>query len=325
MPAMSMSGFEGDCGGSGGVDMSYSWTPAATGTHCIDTRGSDYDTVVRLFDAECGEETACDDDGSEWIGYASDLTSMVEAEMVAGETVVVVVDAYSSYTTAGSFMLNVTEGGCPDVGTTCTTAEGADGVYDCDENCIEASTLGDGFCDASLECSAFDFDEGDCDVPAIGDECTYGDYGSTGIYNCDLECGSSWSLGSGYACDEVFDCEELDYDMGDCIDIGDECMLDDGTMGIYGCDSMTCVEDSLGDGTCDLALECADFEYDSGDCEAPDIGGACETTDWSGEIVEGILDCSGDCSTYTDWLGDGWCDSIFDCEETDYDGGDCAP
>ena len=57
--------------------------------------GSDYDTVIRVMDS-CDSEIACDDDGSEWITYPSDLTSAVEFEATEGSTLGIVVDAYSS-------------------------------------------------------------------------------------------------------------------------------------------------------------------------------------------------------------------------------------
>ncbi|SVC10069.1 uncharacterized protein METZ01_LOCUS262923, partial [marine metagenome] len=41
----------------------------------------------------------------------------------------------------------------------------------------------------------------------------------------------------------------------------------------------------------------------------------------------GVIDCSGYCIDvwYEDnWVGDNWCDSYFNCEEFDYDGGDCG-
>lgn len=76
----------------------------------------------------------------------------------------------------------------------------------------------------------------------------------------------------------------------------------------------------LGDGECDVFFDCAATGWDGGDCATGGGGsgsGSCPLgeTEW----------CSGfGCSTSA-WIGDGDCDSFFDCAATGWDGGDCAP
>ena len=84
------------------------YTAPATGTYLFDTRGSDFDTVLGLFDGYCGErELDCNDDS---IGLLSEL----EIELDAGQTVTVAVTGH--YGSSGSFQLNIQQlgGGCPD-------------------------------------------------------------------------------------------------------------------------------------------------------------------------------------------------------------------
>jgi len=242
---------------------------------------------------------------------------MFEAEMTDGESVVLVVDSFSSYTTPSTYSVTITEGNCPGAGATCVTEDGTDGVYDCDGIC-GADGSGDDSCDTAFYCEEFEFDGGDCEDPEIGDPCTT-TTGSVGITDCDGACGSEWSLG-GSTCDLMFDCEELEYDMGACLSTGDECTLDDDTAGVYDCSKM-CVADTRGDTTCDDAFDCLDAEYDLGDCEAPLPGEDCTTS--TGGV--GLTACDGSCSSYPGWWGDSICDSIFRCEEMDWDMGACEP
>ena len=53
---------------------------------------------------------------------------------------------------------------------------------------------------------------------------------------------------------------------------------------------------------------------------APTPGDPCTT----GTGGVGMYTCDGACSYWTDWLGDDVCDAIFDCAETEWDGGDCS-
>ncbi|MCK6551504.1 hypothetical protein L6R52_37050, partial [Myxococcota bacterium] len=104
----------GSCGGGGG-ERRYRWSAPHDGTFTFDTLGSTFDTVLYVRDGACdGAELACNDD-------SSGLQSRVDVSLVAGQTVVVWVDAYGAGD-AGDFVLNVTEassptdGGVPDDG-----------------------------------------------------------------------------------------------------------------------------------------------------------------------------------------------------------------
>jgi hypothetical protein len=174
----------------------------------------------------------------------------------------------------------------PDPGFECTMEDGSAGIYGCDGDCW-ADTLEDTTCDEHFDCYALDYDAADCEPPAIGEECTT-EFGSTGVIDCTGLCTSSYSLGSGYACDAYFDCPELGWDEGDCIGPGDECLMEDGTDGVFDCED-NCVADTLGDGSCDLAFECMDAGWDGGDCSAPSCGDT-DLGSATGEVASGTAD-----------------------------------
>ncbi|AUX30570.1 MULTISPECIES: MXAN_6577-like cysteine-rich protein [Sorangium] len=94
---------ESSCGGEDAPDAAYSFTAPEAGTYTIDTYGSEFDTVLAVFDGSCeGEELACNDDVvlDDWFDAASELTVSLEA----GQTVVIVVDGYLE---SGHFELNI--------------------------------------------------------------------------------------------------------------------------------------------------------------------------------------------------------------------------
>ena len=164
--------------------------------------------------------------------------------------------------------LGFDEGDCLDTLDSCTLDDGSAGVYDCDVVC-SADTTGDGTCDDAFNCSSASYDSGDCEAPGPGEECTYESFGYeySGIVDCSGTCGSSSLYADGSYCDEQFNCEELGWDGGDCIDSGDACTLGDGSDGVYDCD-MTCAVDTSGDDSiCDDAFNCGAFDYDGGACE----------------------------------------------------------
>lgn len=92
----------GSCGGDAAPDHAFAFTASEDGLYTFDTNGSDFDTVLYVLDgAECGApEIACDDDGGDSV--QSELTVQLDA----GQTVVVVVDGYSS--NSGGFSLSTT-------------------------------------------------------------------------------------------------------------------------------------------------------------------------------------------------------------------------
>jgi hypothetical protein len=80
-------------------DYVFEWTAPAAGAYTIDLAGSDYDTVLYVQDAACGgDELACNDDS---IG----LASLVDVNLAADQTVVIVISGYSG--SVGNFTLNI--------------------------------------------------------------------------------------------------------------------------------------------------------------------------------------------------------------------------
>ena len=91
--------FEGDCGRTGGGDLSFTWSAPADGCYAIDTLDSDYDTVLRLFASCDSDELSCNDD-------YSDLTSQLSFSASTGDGYVIVVDAYSRKD-SGTYSLDI--------------------------------------------------------------------------------------------------------------------------------------------------------------------------------------------------------------------------
>ncbi|MBT3223227.1 MAG: hypothetical protein HN348_29485, partial [Proteobacteria bacterium] len=77
-------------------------------------------------------------------------------------------------------------------------------IEDCNGDCIDASYLGDAYCDSELDCLAYSFDDGDCSGCPSGE-----------IDDCNGNCVNAAWLGDGI-CDANLDCQALNYDDGDC-------------------------------------------------------------------------------------------------------------
>ena len=130
---------------------------------------------------------------------------------------------------------NVDDGSCEfnDCNTAYYQENYGEMILDCDGNCAPLSWVADGFCDdgawaildeegnqvpINLYCAELNFDEGDCE--AIDEGCTPGL-----IEDCNGICAPVGWLGDGF-CDDgsyeyngnpiFFDCEEFDFDNGDC-------------------------------------------------------------------------------------------------------------
>jgi hypothetical protein len=134
---------------------------------------------------------------------------------------------------------NVDDGSCEfnDCNTAYYQENYGEMILDCDGNCAPVSWIADGFCDdgawaildeegnqvpINLYCVELNFDEGDCE--AIDEGCTPGL-----IEDCNGICAPAGWLGDGF-CDDgsyeyngnpiFFDCEEFDFDNGDCVGQG---------------------------------------------------------------------------------------------------------
>ena len=100
--------------GHAGPDSSHVWSPSSSGVYCINTDGSDFDTVLSIWDSACVAEIECnDEDGLTDLpaptgGRSSAITFDADASM----SYVLVVDGlkFNSY---GNYVLNVVAGPCP--------------------------------------------------------------------------------------------------------------------------------------------------------------------------------------------------------------------
>jgi hypothetical protein len=101
----------------GGQDVVYQYTPAATITVDIDLCASAFDTKVYVYEDACpdpGSPIACNDD---FCGPTTFMSFLSGVTLSAGHTYYIVVDAYSGFD-CGTYILDIREGvpppGCPD-------------------------------------------------------------------------------------------------------------------------------------------------------------------------------------------------------------------
>jgi hypothetical protein len=216
---------------------------------------------------------------------------------------------------------------------TCDDSE----VMGCEGGCYESIWVGNSYCEEGLNCEEFGYDGGDCDTCGNGwcgpnennstcsEDCTEVQCESGKIETCDGLCVNSEdeiSLGDG-ECNVTFGCEAWNWDGGDCCPAGEAKDCYDG------CASVAWV----GDGECQTNFGCVEWDFDDGDC----IGcgdGECGT----GETLENCpedcapptcadneqLGCDWECYPKV-WFGDDNCDPQFQCEEAEWDSGDCCP
>jgi hypothetical protein len=90
------------CGfSSSAPDVVYNFTAPADGTYIFDTFGSSFNTILHVLDHDCaGSVLACNDD-------AGGAQSRLNVELLAGQTVNVVVDGYAAST--GDYVLSVNQ------------------------------------------------------------------------------------------------------------------------------------------------------------------------------------------------------------------------
>jgi hypothetical protein len=92
-------------------DASHIWNPPSSGVYCINTDGSEFDTVLSIWDGDCEEELECDDDGGTTSGPYGGSTSAISVTVAAGMAYVIVVDGWRDYD-YGAYTLNVVPGEC---------------------------------------------------------------------------------------------------------------------------------------------------------------------------------------------------------------------
>ena len=212
-------------------------------------------------------------------------------------------------------------------------------VTDCDSNCVSIYNIGDGNCNfydgINFSCSNFNFDGGDCQEVCTGEvipDC---------FDNCyPLEWIGDSVCDNGYDTPSNFWCEEFNWDEGDCQEVCAEGFIPD-------CFDNCYPLEWIGDGVCDNGYEvpshfwCEEFNWDEGDCGFSSCGeGLILDADSNCVSIEGLFiqDCSGSNIpiSYLDALSNWHCnDGIFtmgyvasntfnlNCEEFNYDGGDC--
>jgi hypothetical protein len=86
------------CAMSSAPDVAFVWTALVGGTYTFDTVGSSFDTVLFVREDCVGAELACNDD-------AVMLQSQVAVDLMAGQSVTVVVDGWGNST--GNYVLNI--------------------------------------------------------------------------------------------------------------------------------------------------------------------------------------------------------------------------
>jgi hypothetical protein len=120
----------------------------------------------------------------------------------------------------------------------------------CDKlECILEAELGDGHCDAALDCDLYNADNGDC--LELG-PCAIGQ-----LLACDGETCVDAALEGNGTCDDALQCEQTDWDGGDC------CQPPE----IKGCDGSCADPEWQGDELCDYVFNCAEQGFDGGDCD----------------------------------------------------------
>lgn len=97
--------FTGSCGGAGSSDVAYQWDVPYDGFFVLDTQGSDFDTLLYLYDDCGGNELWCNDNAEDTV------SSRVVAPFEQGERVLVVVDGNAGE--SGQAVLNIDEVQCP--------------------------------------------------------------------------------------------------------------------------------------------------------------------------------------------------------------------
>ena len=97
--------FTGSCGGAGSADVAYQWDAPYDGFFVLDTEGSDFDTLLYLFDDCGGNELSCNDNTE------GSVSSRVVAPFEQGDRVLVVVDGNAGE--SGQAVLNIDEVQCP--------------------------------------------------------------------------------------------------------------------------------------------------------------------------------------------------------------------
>ena len=244
------------CGPGNGPTVWYEFVPPADGYYCARTCGSDYDTVLGTRLGTCfGPDHDCNDD-------ECDLESVVWFDGTAGSPVLFVIGAYE-------FSPKAARGGYLAFSVMDASADSdGDGVFDCDDNCVETTNPMqpdadfDGLGDECETCTGFGGNGQDTDGDGIcgyADRCPFVANPAQTDADHDL---------SGDECDQCAGAGGVDQDLdGICDDVADNCPT------VYNPDQLDSDDDFIGD-ACD---GCPDF-----------FGGG--TTDTDGDSVPDACD-----------------------------------
>jgi hypothetical protein len=224
-----------DCSGTDGAGREYvfSVVPVETGTVCISTAGSSYDSVLHLRQTDCADSAAqilCDDDGAE--GTRSTLA----AELTAGETYYLFVDGFGS-SSQGTFKL--TSFYSPDGN--CDTIPECTGDDQCGANQRCESGQCAGFCTQSSDCGfgsicltdgvEVNDEEGACVQVECREDVHCGS-GSCVNFQCvacvrDEQCERDELCGLDNECERTFACEVQDVGAAIVCASNEECAADE--------------------------------------------------------------------------------------------------
>lgn len=91
--------YQSSCASSTAPDASYTWTAPSAGTYVFSTAGSAFDTVLEVRAYNTGASLGCNDDSN------GTLQSTVSVSLSSGQTVIVVIDGFSS--SSGAYQLNI--------------------------------------------------------------------------------------------------------------------------------------------------------------------------------------------------------------------------
>ena len=133
----------GSCVDSSGTEAVFAFTPPTSGTVCMRTRGSSFNTLLyaRSSCANAASEITCNDNGR-------NQQSEISFSAVAGQTYFIFVDGVSGAN--GSYVLAVTEGVCPPLGLeNCT--DGIDNDSDFFADCADTDCFSTSTCISSAE------------------------------------------------------------------------------------------------------------------------------------------------------------------------------
>ena len=106
-------------------EATFWWSPPYAGSFNFSTAQSSFDTVLFILDGDCeGSEVGCSDDVGQGV-----LTSSVQINLTAGQTIFIVIDGYNGE--SGSYRLEITgsEQDCTD-----ELDNDGDGLTDCDDS-----------------------------------------------------------------------------------------------------------------------------------------------------------------------------------------------